>query len=219
MLIGKVFWQAKLFNIKERFYSVTKYYKYQKFALADFSLMLVSFFINPYKISKKFLKKNKEQNIHAYGETPLRSLEKIISECGIGPRHKVVELGFGRGLCSFWLSQAVGCDVTAVERIPFFYTVAKFISKIFGMKNLNFICGDMSELNFGEFDFAYIYGTSWDDEIVLRLAEKIKATGDKIKVITVSYPLADYEDGFECLKEIEVSFPWGKTSCFLNRPF
>ena len=146
-------------------------------------------------------------------------MEKIVAECGIKRDHSFLELGFGRGRCCFWLSQVVGCKVAGVERIGFFYKAAKIISKIFKTDNLKLVCQDMLEFNIEGFDFIYMYGSSWDDSVILKLAEKFKRASKEMKIITISYPLSDYDKAFVTLKKFEVSFPWGKTFCFLNGVF
>lgn len=215
----KIFIKVKVFNFKEQINTIKKYYKKKKLAGIDIALSLIAFFINPYRVSKRYISKNKmDEDIHVYGETPLSTFEKIISECNLSQDHKFLELGSGRGKCSFWLSQEIGCEVTAIEQISFFYKTASFLARLFKIKKLNFICGDMlsDDFTFAGFDFIYMFGSSWKDDDILKLINKIKKE-KKLRIITISYPLSDYDNCFKTLKTVEVSFPWGNTLCFFNR--
>lgn len=211
----KIYFAVKFYNFKE-FFLALKYYKNFCFCLVDFSLFLVYFFFNPYNISKRFLIKNKSSNIHAYGETPLTTLDLIVKNCGINANDRCIELGSGRGRTAFWLSHFIKCDLKAIERIAFFSNVAKALSKIFRIKNTIFMKEDMFRSSFDSATVIYLYGTMLEDDQILCLIEKFKKIKG-LKIITISYPLKDYDSSFTTIKSFDVSFPWGTTTCYLNK--
>lgn len=213
----KTYWQLKTFNFKENLCSIKRYYKNYRFCLIDLLLNLIYLFINPYRVSKKFLKRKNFKNIHIYGETPLTSFEKIIKRCDVKPSQKLLELGSGRGRCAFWLSENIRCQVDAIEWIPTFHNIAFFVSRLLKSKNLNFFCQDMFYLDFSDYDFIFLYGTCLEDSEILSLIEKFKKMKRDSKIITISYSLNEYDPSFLVIDEFSLSFPWGKAFCFINQ--
>ncbi len=217
MSIGRwrTFLNVKFFNFKE-FIFCLKFYKNSRFCLSDLALIVIYFFINPYKVSKKFLIKKNNAEIHCYGETPLTTLELIAKNCNLNSSDTLIELGSGRGRAAFWLAHFIKCRIIAVEWIGTFFKIAKIISKIFKKRNVSFVQDDILEVSLQEATVIYLYGTMLQDEDILKLAQKFKTVKD-LKIITISYPLKDYDSSFNTLKSFEVSFPWGKTFCYLNK--
>jgi len=82
MRIAKTIFIKYLF-LKEQIFVFFKYYKNIKFAFADSFLLIFSFFYNPYRTSRKFLKKKEKKDLHMYGETPVSTFEKIIRRSNI----------------------------------------------------------------------------------------------------------------------------------------
>ena len=212
----KTYLKVKLFDLKEQIYVISNFYKNFRFSCIDISLKLFYLFINPYRISKKFLKRKNTPYIHLYGETPLSTFEKIVNECNISPSNSVLELGSGRGRCSFWLSEFVGCKVVAIEWIPIFHKIASFISKLYRSKEIYFHNSDMTTSDLGNPDVIFLYGTCLSDKEIHLLIDKFKVMKNDIKIITISYSLADYNILFRSTKSFSVSFPWGNTICYIN---
>ena len=212
----KTYIKVKSFNFKEQVYVIRKFYKNFKFCFIDLSLLFVYLFINPYRTSKKFLKKKNNPNIHLYGEMPLSTFEKVVKECGISSDHTFLELGAGRGRCSFWLSKHVGCKIHAIEWIPSFHRVAIFISWLFRLKNIRFFCENMFNVDFQNPDIIFLYGTCLEDREIYALIDKFKKINHSLKIITISYSLHDYDNAFNVIKEFPITLPWGKTTCFIN---
>jgi hypothetical protein len=102
-----------------------------------------------------------------------------------------------------------------VEWIFPFYKTATIISKVFKSKAI-FSNENMLD-NFYEADFIYLYGSCLKDSDVLSLIQKFKGIKKEFKVISISYPLSDYDKKiFKTIKKFKVSFPWGDTFCYLN---
>lgn len=195
-----------------------KYYSNFSFLKADVSLLLMYLFHNPFSISKRFLKKKGEKEVHAYGETPLTTLEMIAEECNISPTDRVFELGCGRGRTCFWLNSFIGCNVVGIDFVPEFIERAKRIQSRLGIKGVQFRLGDFCEADFNGATVFYLYGTCLDDETIKALIEKFSKMPVGTKIITVSYPLTDYEEKpcFEVLKRFTATFTWGEADVFLN---
>lgn len=185
----------------DRFQTIQRYYKSPKFALIDLVFGLIALFMNPYRTCRKFLQRRGEKNIHAYGETPFTTYQKIAEQCDIGPRDTWMELGSGRGKGCFWLAHFTGCKVIGIEWIPQFVTMANFIKGLFRMKTVRFERLDMEDADLASATVIYLYG-NWPN---LKIP-------NGVKVITVSEPL----DGFTVLKTFWVRYPWGRTIAFLQ---
>jgi len=208
----KTYLLLKFFNLKEQFF-VFKYYKNVKFLLIDLFMFLIYLFINPYKISKKFLIKGNKKDIHLYGETPISIFEKILKEYKIDQNSRFIELGSGRGKLAFWASIFTEYKVIAIEHIAIFNNIARFIKKILKIKNLDFLNMDMLDFDFKKGDIIYFYGTCMEDIKIRKLLEKIKKGS---LVISISYPLKDYDIKYDTISFFEASFPWGNTFAYLN---
>lgn len=193
------------------------YYPKFSFAKADFSLLLMYLFHNPYTISKRFLQKKEEKEIYVYGETPLTTLAMIAKEVEISSRDTVFELGCGRGRTCFWLRYFLGCQVVGIEHIPEFVERALKIRNRLEVDKVEFRQEDMLESDFKEASVIYLYGTCYDLPFIQALIKKFHALPAGTKIITVSYSLADYGDtAYEIMKRFPAKFTWGTADVYLN---
>lgn len=198
---------------------VLRYYHDLPFAKVDFSILLMYFFHNPFRISKRFLMHKGEQNVYAYGETPLTSLDIIAHTCHITKKDTFFELGSGRGRGCFWLNRFIGCKVVGIEYVPEFVERAERIKKKCPFPDVQFRCEDMLETNFTGGTVFYLYGTSYPDAFITQLIEKFSKMPSGTKFITVSYPLTDYTEKplFEVMKRFPIQFTWGTADVYLQQ--
>lgn len=187
-----------LINLKVTLYRIFHFlhcciYYYPRFLWTDLKLASHYFWKSPYKLAK------------GYGETPLRTLDQIATNFRILSKHRVIELGCGTGRTCFWLKQFVGCEVIGVDLSRPLIEKARLVDPI-----IEFRLEDMQTTQL-DADFIYFYGTSFSDDFIRKLAKRMHQ-----KVITVSFPLSDYDARFYVEKKIEGSFPWGKTDIYLN---
>lgn len=167
---------------------------------------------NPYRVVKKFLQKKGVEDVHQYGETPLETIISIGRALNLKKNDHVFELGSGRGLAAFYLKIFFGCRVTAIEQIPLFVRKAKRINNLLKL-DIEFRCEDFCESDLSNATAIYLFGTCLSDEIIEKICKKIRV---KQKVVSISYPLSDYDPDFHLLKMFEVEYPWGKTEAYLN---
>ena len=174
-------------------------------------------FSNPFAISKAFLKKRGEADVHAYGETPLPVFAAIAKECNLGPRDHLVELGCGRGRGAFFLSHLTGCSVIGIDWVPQFVQRANALAEsIHPRLPVSFKCQNMAEADFTGATVIYLYGTCLADEAIETLVRRFEKLSPTAKIITVSYPLSDYSEKFQILKQFTALFPWGEADVYLN---
>lgn len=195
-----------------------RYYSNLRFCKIDLSLLSTYLLNNPFVISKEFLKERGENNVYAYGETPLTTMDRIAKECRINSSDTVFELGSGRGRTCFWLNTFIGCKVVGIEYIPAFVTRANEIKSKFNVQGVEFRDENMLKSDLSEATVVYLYGTTLDDKAIVQLVKQFQKLKVGTKIITISYPVTDYapESTFEVMKRFPVSFPWGDTDAYLQ---
>lgn len=207
---------VSLKNFVEWIRVLVSYYSNLRFAKLDLAIIFSYLFNSPYLISKKFLLARKEQDVYAYGETPLTTMDKIAKECRLKKEDIVFELGCGRGRTCFWLNEFLGCKVVGIEYIPEFVEIANTVKERFHVKDVEFRLQDMLETDYKEATVIYLYGTNLDDSFIIKLIDKLEKSKPGTKIITISYPLTDYtsKDTFEVMRCFSVRFPWGEADVY-----
>jgi hypothetical protein len=222
MSIGKLdlistYFRVKLYNFKEQVIVALKYYCNIRFLLCDTMFFLLYLLFNPYRISRKFLEKRGEENIYVYGETPLITFAKILKHIKITSSDVFVEIGAGRGRSSIFASIFYPCHVIAVEWIPFFVKLAKLIKVSLFLKKVSFLEENIYQSNLSQSTIIYLYGTCMSENEVLLLINKFSTLKKGTKIITVSFSLNEYKEGFVIIdKTIKSSFPWGEANVYIQ---
>jgi hypothetical protein len=217
--ILKTYFNVKAYNFKNEIKIICRYYKKFSFLFFDITFKSLHLFFNPYKISRIFLQKKGDKDIHTYGETSLITWEKIVQEVNISSSDNLFELGSGRGRTCFWSYYFLSCKVVGIERIPFFVKTANLLIKIFRIKKVSFLEKDMFSLDYSLATTIYLYGTCLSEKEIFLLIEKFRKLDKKTKIITISYPLSDYDpEAFQTEKSFPVSFAWGETLAYLQHP-
>lgn len=196
----------------------SRYYSSWSFLKADLALRLVYLFHSPYRMSKRFLMKRGEKDVHVYGETPLTSLELIAKQCGVRAKDCVFELGAGRGRTCFWLRSFIKCTVVGIEYIPEFVERANLVKKRLGIEGVEFRQEEMTKASLAGATVCYLYGSCLDEETIHTLASHFSQLPSGTKIITVSYPLSDYweKESFELMKRFTVPYPWGEADVYMQ---
>lgn len=203
---------------------VSHYYLNPVFRKIDLELLRTYLFNNPFTISKRFLQNRGEENVYAYGETPLTTMERIVKECKISSKDTVFELGCGRGRTCFWLHSFVGCRVVGIEYLPEFVNRANQIKNKFQIENIDFRVVDMLHADYTGATVIYLYGTCLEDDFIQKLIARLKKLPSGTKIITVSYSLAEYLDSnslsslpeFEVMKRFPARYTWGEAEVYLQ---
>jgi SAM-dependent methyltransferase len=174
-------------------------------------------FHNPFRICKEFLRRNGDQFPDAYGETPIPVLAKIAQECNLNSEDVFFDLGCGRGRGAIFLSQLIGCRTVGIDWIPFFIQTAQNIITSFSPRlSTHFRCSNILAADLSEATVIFLYGTCLSDEVIRSLISRFEKLSLQTKVITVSYPLRDYNPRFHIQKQFTALFPWGKGEIYIN---
>lgn len=194
-----------------------RYYHDPVFSRLDRALLSAYVFKNPYTISKNYLKKRDAKDIHTYGETPLITYEKIAKEAALKPTDVFLELGSGRGRGALFLHHFFKCHFIGIERIPQFVKLARHLAHKYHQDDVSLICGDMFQLELPKATVLYLYGTALTDQEIVSLVDKLKQYPTGTKIISISYPLTDYDENvFHTEKSFPVSFTWGETDAYIQ---
>ncbi len=195
------------------------YYHNAKFRKADILLRSHYLLCNPYRVSRKFLQEQDKKEIYTYGETPLTSMEKIANNCGITQEDTVFEMGSGRGLACFWLSEYLGCQVVGIEFVPTFVKNANQVVERLHLQNVSFRCEDMITSDLSGATVVYLHATCLPEEDLILLKEKLAKLPPGTKIITVSYPLIEdlnQTSPFQLMHIFRAPFTWGITEVYLQ---
>ncbi|MBI2743213.1 MAG: methyltransferase domain-containing protein [Chlamydiales bacterium] len=189
-----------------------RYYKNPVFKQIDQRLKQIYSSRDPFQISREFLQRRGDPEIYAYGETPLTVLEEIGRECGLSETDTFLDLGCGTGRGLFFLAEEFGCKVVGIDWISEFTNNA---NKIAG-KRAFFATQNILDADLSQATVIYLYGTCLEDETILALIQRFKQLPLSCKILTVSYPLSDYDPSFSIQKIFTSQFPWGTTEIYLN---
>ncbi|MCE5317822.1 MAG: class I SAM-dependent methyltransferase [Parachlamydia sp.] len=197
---------------------IFRYYHKAAFRNVDIALLHKYLFHSPYAISKRFLLARGESDVYTYGETPLTTLDKIARECEITTQDRVFELGCGRGRGCFWLNRYLGCKAVGIEYIPDFVARANEVKELWHVDGIEFRLEDILEADYTGATVIYLYGTCYEEAFLQKLIKRLAALPQGTKIITVSYPLTDFEKipSFEVTKSFEAPFTWGTAEVFLQ---
>lgn len=206
--------QSQWYNLVENYRVLFRYYRNLQFAKVDFFLVTRYFLHNPFIVSIEFLRSKKEENIYAYGETPLTVLDQICKICKITKSDTVFELGCGRARSCFWLHSFIGCRVVGIDFVPTFIERAKLTVDHFDLKDLVFRVADFTEADLTGATVIYIYGTCLDDPSILKLIDNLVTLPKGTPIITVTFPLTEYSDRFEVVRAFTATFPWGDSEVY-----
>lgn len=209
---------VKLRSWKEERYVAQNYYTDTHFKQTDLALKSAYKNTTPFELSKEFLIKRGEKEVYAYGETPLSALETIGAACDLKASDHLIDLGCGTGRGLFFLAYRFGCTATGVDWVPQFVETGNRIAQEM-CPNVTFIRNNILKTDLSQASAIYLYGTCLAESTIFALIQKFKQLPKAVKIITVSYSLSEYDssNSFSTDSELVISFPWGKTSVFIQK--
>ena len=91
-----------------------------------------------------------------YGETPYSVLAQMMMKAKAQPGQVFLECGCGFGRLSLWAARGWRLEVLGIELVPQFVSAAERIMQILGIDDVQFVCGDMFDENWGNADIVYV---------------------------------------------------------------
>lgn len=209
-----LYFKVKYLNLKDKIFSF-KFYKNIKYFFLDIFFSFIYLFFNPYREVRIFNQKKSFLNIYSYGETYLKTFEKIAKLANINEKSNFLELGSGRGKVSFFIRLIFKAKVSSIEWVDKLINISKLINKFFFTKIL-FIKEDMFKVSFKNFTHIYLYGTCLEKKEIYKLIEKFKIDNKNAKIITISFALNEYDKAYKTINSLDVDFAYGKTKAYIN---
>ena len=214
-LLFFIYIKLLFFNTIEEWRIRRSFYKNPLFKKTDQALKKIYRFKNPYRISKKFMEEREERSVHTYGETPLSVFNAIFRLCDLKKEDRFLDLGAGRGRGVFFASTFFGCLAEGVDFVPDFYNKAVSITKTLTNPPL-FYLQDMLSFDLDHANVIYFYALCMEEPLFLSMISRLESVKKGTRVVTTSFPLSDYSEKFSLVSSQEVSYPWGKTTLYLN---
>ena len=212
------FLKSKFTNFIDFIKNVLFFYKNVRFSCADLLVLLSYFWKSPYRIARQEAQRQNIPSLEPYGETPLTTMAVIAQAAGITQADCVYELGCGRGRSAIWLACFIGCKVVGIDAIERFIQTAQWVVGLLCIPNITFRFEDFRKSTFPGATVLYLFGSQLQDDEILSLVAAIRRERRALKIITISFSLVEYmkADEFVSVKECEVQFPWGMTSCYIH---
>lgn len=192
------------------------YYVDETLKRSDRALQRAYFWKNPYRICRTFLQEQGHTEVHQYGETPLHTLEKIGQRVHLSAQDYLIDLGCGRGRGVLFLSHRFGCHAKGVDWVPTFVETAQRIAAKHNCKRVSFVQASAHESDLLGASAIYLYGTCMEREEILTLCKRFAQLPRGVRLITVSFPLCDYDSAFQVVERFPAAFPWGDTTVYIQ---
>jgi len=210
--------KVKALRLFEAVRVISRYYCEPAFLKIDLYFLSQYLFQNPFRISKLHSIKKRESAIHTYGETSLSTMETIAQKGQIAGDDVVFELGCGRGRTCFWLHHFIGCKVVGIDYVPVFIQKADQIKKKLDLVGIEFRLEDFLQSDFREASVIYLYGSCYSAPFLRSLVKRLEALPQALKIISVSFPLTDYQSRpvFEVVKKFSAPFLWGTGDVYVQ---
>lgn len=209
-----VLFRSRLFEAIERLKVRRTFYRDSTYHLIDRDILALP---DPFTTSKQYLQREGAPSIYQYGETPLSTLFQVGNAFRLTERDVLIEMGAGQGRGAFFIRYFFGCQVIGVEQVPLFVTQANALVEKHRLEGIEFLCGDMLHTSLEGATLLYLYQTMLTSNEIYQLIERLKGADTQLAIITVSYPLSDYDNEFEVIDQIEGEFIFGKTDVYLNK--
>lgn len=163
-----------------------------------------------------------------YGEVLFDTFYKIIKEIDPKPGEIFYDLGSGTGKAvfiahlAFHFSKAIG-----IEYVDSLYEASMNVLKKYeteikpkiqqkvGSKEIEFILGDMLEIDFTNADIIFMNSTCFQDDLFAPLEKKLLHVKNGTRIITLTKPLT--LTPFILQKQEKSDFSWGQATVFYYR--
>lgn len=92
-----------------------------------------------------------------HGYADMAQIDQLITLCGLGPAHRVLDLGCGTGQIAEYISDTTGARVHGIDTVPAAIALATARTEV-RRDRLTFSVGDMHALDFAPGDFDTVIG-------------------------------------------------------------
>lgn len=149
-----------------------------------------------------------------YGETPPLTMKILLEKVQASPEDTFYDLGCGRGLTVLTAAKVYNMTAVGVDMIPAFIERARKIQKFLGASRADFILSSFLDVDLSRATIVYTASTTFSEETMKALAEKLKTLKAGARVITLSAPLQSPH--FAPTGSGVFYFTWGKTHAYFH---
>ena len=206
-----VYFENLIYNFFIKIKELLKFSANKIYIKLQYLLFCEYFFTSPYMIIKR--NKNAGGNF-IYGETPILTMHKILEDAGVSSEDLLVDLGCGRGITLFgaYISKNMHCiGVDLIE--PFITKGNKIVQKLKTDK-IKFVNCDILTYDLSKGNVFFIAGTTFEDEVISKIALKLSALKTGSKIISLSQKIN--ADGFRVIYKKKYQFSWGDTLVYIQ---
>lgn len=150
-----------------------------------------------------------------YGETPCVTVKTILENANCKPGDLFIDLGCGRGLAVFYAHYLKDLKAYGYEILPTFVRKARRIKQSLDLRRVKFFEKDILKADLSKACLVYVAGTTFTDEFISRLNDKLRQAPAGCVIVTLSYPLP--EDDFCLFRQQVLYFTWGKSHVYYHR--
>ena len=206
-----VYFENLIYNLSIKFKEFLKWGMNKTWLKIQFLLFREYFLNSPFSIIKKYANKNDD---FIYGETPLLTLDRILNDAGVTSDDVFVDLGCGRGLTLFgaYLSKNMKC--VGIDLIEPFIKKGKKIALELKTDKIEFITNDITTYDFSTGNVFFIAGTTFDEELINKVAKKLSKVKANTKIISLSQKIN--AENFKVMWKKKYQFSWGDTLVYMQ---
>lgn len=151
----------------------------------------------------------------AYGETPWRTMRRILERTGVERRDRFVECGSGTGRICLFVNRVHGIPAVGIEVVPAFVEAARGIAERLDMKDVRFVEGDFLEQSWSLGTIYYVTATAFDDRTIARIGRKCRELRDGARLAIVTRKIETPDLTLVAMDVLD--FSWGPGTVFVYR--
>ncbi len=182
-----------------------------------FFLMYRYWGLNGYTILKMERDKIKDLSERNFtpGETSILTTKLLLQEINPPKGGVIYDLGCGRGTVLFGAYFMYGMRGVGVDLLSTYIKKGKRICSDMKIASINFIQGNISEVNLKDADVVYIAATTFQEDVMEKLISNLKNTEPETIIIIVHKPIESRD--FTLIKQGKYPFSWGTDDVFFYK--
>lgn len=151
-----------------------------------------------------------------FGETTLKTVQKILKHIPLSADSTVFDLGCGRGRAAFLLHFLSGCKVVAVDLVGPFIQTSRRLSRWLGCETeVQFLYENFLTTDLAEADMIYCCALCLGPDTRQSLAERLQECRDGTHLVTVGWD--PRREWLQPVDSFESSFSWGTAQVYIKR--
>ncbi len=152
-----------------------------------------------------------------FGETPVRTVQRILRELpSVGRESVVADLGCGRGRAAFYFHLLSDAKVVGYDVVSSYIGTARVMAqKTDCSEAVLFYAEDFRSLRLEEFDVIYVCALCFGAETRQILLERFLEATSGVHIVTAGWQ--PQHDRLESVAHFRAAFSWGHTSVSIAR--